>query len=209
MIRVHHRLFDGKQEKGQFMKSVATSLGPTKSALRSLKSQAVKDVQTVTIDGKPTTKLIDGVLIRPAVTHPDERGTLCEIFNPAWGVHPAPLVYVYQFSIRPGMVKGWHVHHLHDDRIFVSQGSIKVVLFDDRPDSPTYQTVNEIYRTDLHRDLMIIPAHVWHAHQNVGQNDALMISMPTRPYNHADPDVYRLPVDNDVIPYKFERRMGW
>ncbi|HYV38214.1 MAG TPA: dTDP-4-dehydrorhamnose 3,5-epimerase family protein [Gemmataceae bacterium] len=205
-ITVH---FDGKQQKGQFMKSAATTLGPTKSALRSLKAQAIKDVQTVTTDGRPTAKLIEGVVIRPAVTHPDDRGSLCEIFNPAWGVHPSPLVYVYQFTIRPGMVKGWHVHHLHDDRIFISQGTVKVVLYDDRPDSPTYQIVNEIYRSDLQRNLMIIPAFVWHAHQNVGSSDALMISMPTRPYNHADPDVYRLPVDNDVIPYKFEKRLGW
>jgi dTDP-4-dehydrorhamnose 3,5-epimerase len=191
------------------MTTQTSGIAATKSALRSLKARAVKDVQTVTSEGKPTTRLIDGVVIRPAVTHPDERGTLCEIFNPAWGVHAAPLVYVYQFTIRPGMVKGWHVHHLHDDRIFVSQGTIKVVLYDDRPHSPTYQTVNEIYRSDLQRNLMIIPAFVWHAHQNVGQTDALMVSMPTRPYNHADPDVYRLPIDTDLIPYKFENRLGW
>src|SRR4051794_34067185 len=101
------------------MTTQTSGIAATKSALRSLKARAVKDVQTVTHDGKPTTRLIDGVVIRPAVTHPDERGTLCEIFNPAWGVHASPLVYVYQFTIRPGMVKGWHVHHLHDDRIFV------------------------------------------------------------------------------------------
>jgi hypothetical protein len=32
--------------------------------------------------------------------------------------------------------------------------------------------------------------------------------MPTRPYNHGDPDVYRLPVRNDVIPYSFTERPG-
>jgi len=170
---------------------------------------AAKDVQTVSPDGRPITPLIHGVVIRPAVTLADERGTLCEIYNPAWEVHAAPLVYVYQFTIRPGKVKGWHVHHLHDDRIFLSQGSVKVVLYDDRPDSPTYRMVNEIYRTEQQRTLMTIPAFVFHAHQNVGITDALFISMPTRPYNHADPDVYRLPVNNGKIPYRFEQRLGW
>ena len=33
--------------------------------------------------------------------------------------------------------------------------------------------------------------------------------MPTRAYDHASPDVYRLPVDNDLIPYRFERSIGW
>ena len=75
-------------------------------------------------------------------------------------------------------------------------------------DSPTHGLVNEIFRTALDRDLMVIPAGVYHAHQNCGTEDALFISMPTRPYNHDDPDVYRLPVNNDVIPYRFEDSLG-
>lgn len=172
-------------------------------------AQLKKDVQTVTPAGEPVQPLIHGVVIRPAVTQTDDRGTLCEILNPSWGVHPAPLTYVYQFTIRPGKVKGWHVHHLHDDRIFISQGTLRVVLYDDRPDSPTYRMVNEIYRTEHHRTVMVIPAYVYHAHQNVGTTDALLISMPTRLYDHADPDVYRLPVENDYIPYRFDDRLGY
>jgi hypothetical protein len=34
-------------------------------------------------------------------------------------------------------------------------------------------------------------------------------SKPTRAYNHEDPDVFRLPVNNDHIPYRFEERIGW
>lgn len=171
--------------------------------------QPKKDESTVTSAGESKSPLIEGVIIRQATTQTDARGTVCEILNPDWGVHPAPLTYVYQFTIRPGMVKGWHVHHLHDDRIFISQGTLRVVLYDDRPDSPTYQMINEIYRTELHRSLMVIPAFVFHAHQNVGTTDALLVSMPSRPYNHEDPDVYRLPVNNDYIPYQFEDRLGW
>lgn len=174
-----------------------------------MKAQLKKDVQTVTPDGTPVQPLIHGVVIRNAVTLADDRGTLCEILNPAWGVHPAPFTYVYQFTIRPGKIKGWHVHHQHDDRIFISQGEVKVVLFDDRPDSPTYRMVNEIHRTDRHRSVMVIPAHVFHAHQNIGGTDALMVSMPTRAYDHADPDVFRLPIENDYIPYRFEQKLGW
>ena len=91
----------------------------------------------------------------------------------------------------------------------ISQGQVRVVLYDTRKDSPTYGMVNEIYRSDLDRNVMVIPAFVFHAHQNVGSTDALFIGMPTRPYQHADPDVYRLPIDTDEIPYKFDTRMGW
>ena len=38
---------------------------------------------------------------------------------------------------------------------------------------------------------------------------ARFVSMPTRAYDYQSPDVYRLPLENDVIPYKFEKRLGW
>lgn len=191
-----------------FTRNIAGLAPEQKSRLGAIQ-RALKDAQTVNSSGRSIAPLIDGVVIRPATTQADERGTLCEIYDPAWGIHSAPLVYVYQFTIRPGKVKGWHVHYLHDDRIFLSQGTVKVVLYDDRPNSPTYRMVNEIYRADHQRTVMTIPAFVFHAHHNVGSTDALFISMPTRAYNHADPDVYRLPVNNDMIPYRFEPRIGW
>jgi len=168
----------------------------------------VKDKQTVTADGTPVTRLIEGVVIQSSVTHADDRGTLCEIYSPHRPPHPAPLAYVYQFTIRPGKIKGWHEHFLHDDRIFISQGQVKVVLYDNRPESPTYRLINEIYRTEFDRTIMVIPAHVFHAHENIGSTDALFISMPTRAYQHDDPDVYRLPIGTDQIPYQFTNRRG-
>jgi dTDP-4-dehydrorhamnose 3,5-epimerase len=168
-----------------------------------------QDVQTVRADGEPVAPLIDGVLIRYQVTQVDQRGTLCEILDPRWGVTESPIVYVYQFTIRPGKAKGWHVHRRHDDRIFISHGEIKVVLYDDRADSPTHGMINEIYRSELRRSLMVIPRGVFHAHLNIGTRDALLVSMPTRGYDHAEPDVFRLPLDTDAIPYSFSESLGW
>jgi dTDP-4-dehydrorhamnose 3,5-epimerase len=171
--------------------------------------QAQKDSSTVTPDGIRKLNLIEGVQIRPAVTHVDDRGTVTEIYSPAWGVHESPLVFTYQLTIRPGKVKGWALHHTKDDRLFLSQGNVKFVLYDDRPGSPTYKRINEFYVSEYHRSLIVIPAFVWHALQNVGSSDALLVSMPTQPYNHSDPDVYRLPPNNDLIPYRFEDGLGY
>lgn len=174
-----------------------------------LEREVRKDVQTVTPEGEPVTPRIDGVVIRPQPTQTDGRGTLCEILDLRWGVTDDAIVSVYQFTIRPGKAKGWHVHRHHDDRIFISRGEVKVVLYDDRDDSPTRGLVNEIHRSELRRDLMVIPRGVFHAHVNLGPTDAVLVSMPTRAYDHADPDVYRLPLDTDLIPYRFEERLGW
>lgn len=169
-----------------------------------------KDSQTVTLSGERIQTLIDGVRLHYVNTQVDERGSICEIFNPAWNFHEAPLVYVYQMTIRPNHVKGWVVHYEQDDRIFLSQGSIKIVLYDDRPQSPTYRMINEIYMSEYRRGLIIFPHHVYHAIQNIGDKDALLLNMPTKPYNHENPDKYRLPLENDMIDYRFNiNALGW
>ncbi len=170
--------------------------------------QPRKDIQTVTSEGKSVKKRIEGVVLRSAVTLPDERGTICEIYNPAWGVHPEDLVYVYEVTIRPTYVKGWVVHELQDDRIFVSYGTLRFVLFDNRPDSPTYKLINDFTIGEHNRALITIPKGVFHAVQNVDIKDSMFVNMPTRPYDHANPDKRRLPLVNDLIPFSFERQIG-
>jgi dTDP-4-dehydrorhamnose 3,5-epimerase len=166
------------------------------------------DQQTVTPDGEPVAPRIDGVRLRPAKTHLDDRGELCEIFNPDWGFHEDPLVYAYQLSIRPGKIKGWVVHREQDDRLFISLGTVKIVLYDDRAASPTRGMINEIYLGEHNRALITIPHGVYHALQNVGLTDAYFVNLPTRAFNHAQPDKHRLPVGTDQIPYRFDELPG-
>ena len=159
--------------------------------------------QTVTREGEGVDSLIDGVVVRNAVTHPDERGTVCEIYNPAWGLSDEPLVYVYQITIRPGQVKGFVLHRTHSDRLFFSFGTAKVVLYDDREGSPTRGMLNELHFGEHNRAHLVIPPCVWHAVKNVGSTDAVFVNCPTKPYNREDPDKWALPRDSDQIPYSF------
>ena len=169
----------------------------------------VKDEQSVTPDGHSLRQLIDGVVVRHQAPVEDERGEICEIYNPAWGVLDAPIVYVYQTSIRPGRAKGWVVHMDQDDRLFISRGTIRFGLYDDRPESTTYKMLNVFTISDRNRALIVIPRRVYHGLQNVGDTEAVFINMPTQPYNHANPDKYRLPLKNDLIPFAFDDDIGW
>lgn len=172
-------------------------------------NEPVQDRQSVTADGQPIGELIDGVKMQPSTIHVGDRGTMCELFNRAWGVHDAPLVHVYRATIRPGKIKGWIEHHVHDDRLMVVVGECKIVLFDNRPDSPTHEMINELYVTEHNPTLVVIPAHVFHALENIGNSDMMFVNFPTTPYNYEQPDKYRLPLKNDRIPYSFEERRGW
>ena len=139
----------------------------------------------------------------------DERGSLCEMFDERWDWPDDPLVYAYFVTVRPGIVKGWAMHHEHEDRYFVVDGELEVVLYDDREDSPTRGLLSKVYLTEHRRRLMNIPVGVWHADHNVGREDVLLVNFPTLPYDHAQPDKYRLPLDTDKIPHSFHGAHGW
>lgn len=168
-----------------------------------------RDIQTVTPQGESIQQLPAGVTFHDVNTHVDERGTVCELFDPRWGWHKDPLVFVYSFTLRPGMIKGWGLHEKHEDRYFILQGEMEVVLYDERPNSPTFGLVAKLVMSEYRRRLMNIPAGVWHANRNIGQKDVVIVNFPTIQFDHANPDKYRLPLDNDRIPYKFENPLGW
>lgn len=169
---------------------------------------AGRDEPTVRPDGSRIEERIEGVEVRSAPTQTDSRGEISEIYNPSWRLHPDPVVYVYQSMIRPHKTKGWVVHLDQDDRLFVSVGSVKIVLYDPRPDSRTQGLVNELFVGERNRCLVVVPRGVFHAVQNIGEVDAYFINLPTKPYNHADPDKYRLPLDTDKIPYSLVEGPG-
>lgn len=56
---------------------------------------------------------------------------------------------------------------------------------------------------------MNVPIGVWHANHNIGTKDVVVINFPTMPYDHANPDKYRLPLNDDRIPFKFDSTRGW
>ena len=158
--------------------------------------------QTVTREGERLDEFIDGVLLRPAITHSDERGSLTEIYDPAWGFTDEPVVYVYEARIHPGQKKGWIVHLEQDDRLFFSVGSVKVVLYDARTDSPTQGRVQELFVGNVNRGLLRIPAGVVHAVVNVGPDEVRFLNLPTRRYRHERPDKVRFAPDTGAIPYE-------
>ena len=188
---------------------LSTSASSEASLSRRLESASQQDGITVTPAGERTEERIAGFRIQDLVLHTDERGTVCELLDPRWDWHPDPLVFSYVWTIRPGWVKGWAMHKLHEDRYCLISGEMKVVLFDARDDSPTFGRVQEIYLSQQRRQIISIPVGVWHADENVGTADAVVVNFPTVQYDHANPDKYRLPIDTDLIPYRFHDRRGF
>jgi dTDP-4-dehydrorhamnose 3,5-epimerase len=184
------------------------SIVSKKSLLDETLAAARRDQQMATAAGEPVRRLTDGVRIRRLPTHVDRRGSVCELFDPRWAWHPDPLVFTYFFTIRPGVVKGWNLHREHEDRYALLSGDMELVLFDPRPDSPTVGEVCTIVLSERDRVLVNVPRNVWHADHNIGTTDVVVVNFPTIPYDHANPDKYRLPIGTPLIPYSFGSATG-
>jgi len=168
-----------------------------------------QDVATVTSQGTDLRKYLDGVTFREVPIHIDERGSTCELFDPRWNWHPDPMVFSYFFTVRPGFIKGWGLHKLHEDRYHVVSGELEVTLYDVRPTSSTYKQVCQIVLSEYHHRIMNIPTNVWHAVRNIGARDCITVNFPSKPYDHMNPDKYRLPLDTSEIPFRFAEPRGW
>ena len=166
-----------------------------------------RDVPTVEAGGRRRPQL-EGVVTAPAVVHPDHRGTLMETINfesPFW---EEEVVYAYTFTVAPNRIKGWGMHKLQTDRYATLTGRLRVVLYDGRPDSPTFHRFAEHSFADEAPGFLRIPPGVWHADQNVGDAPCRVINFPTRPFNRDDPDKYRIDPDSGEIPFDFTLRDG-
>jgi len=138
----------------------------------------------------------------------DHRGSLFEIANfdePFW---KEPVVYAYAITVRPGRIKGWGMHKLQTDRYAILGGSVRVVLFDGRASSPTRGVIEEHQLSADSPSLLAIPPGVWHADQNWGEADAMIVNFPTRPYDRDAPDKYRIDPHSGEIPFDWSLRDG-
>ena len=151
--------------------------------------------------------MIEGVKVRKLRFIPDERGHLMEILRSDWEEYEK-FGQVYVTAAYPGVVKGWHYHRLQTDHFACVHGMAKVVLYDSREDSPTYQQVDEFFIGDRNPCLIKIPPMVMHGFKGIGHNVTLIVNVPTELHNYGDPDEYRLPFDTDEIPYDWALEPG-
>lgn len=130
---------------------------------------------------------IDGVLVRPLVTHLDGRGDVIELWSENWLdqgiVQPR---HVYQSATDVGVVKAWHLHEVHTDQFTCTRGKLQVVVVDTRRDSPTLGHVNS-FILGIQRPLLIqIPNGVMHGWKALVPPEAIVVNFQTHVYDPVD-----------------------
>jgi dTDP-4-dehydrorhamnose 3,5-epimerase len=151
--------------------------------------------------------MIEGAVTKKLNFIPDKRGRLMEILRRDEEIF-AGFGQVYLTTTYPGVVKAWHFHKLQDDFITCVRGMLKLVLYDARKDSKTKGEVNEFFIGDFNPLLVKVPRMVYHGWKCISQEEALVINVPTEPYNRETPDEYRVDPHQNDIPYGWDRKDG-
>lgn len=129
--------------------------------------------------------MIDGLIIEPLKKISDERGTVFHMLrkdNPLF----TQFGEIYFSSINPGFIKGWKKHFKITQNFAVPVGNIKLVVYDDRENSPTYRQIEEIFTGIENYQLVQIPPLVWYSFKAEGVSPALIANCIDAPYDSQE-----------------------
>ncbi len=145
--------------------------------------------------------MIEGVQITSRKVIPDDRGKIMHIMKSSDSQF-ITFGEVYCSTVFPGVVKGWHMHKKMTLNYVVLKGNIKFVLYDDRPESKTYQQIQEVVIGENQYVMVTVPPFVWNGFKGIGLEEAFVINFTDIP--HDTEEIVRMdPHQNEIIKYNW------
>ena len=149
--------------------------------------------------------MIQGVDFHPLKQIPDERGRVMQMLrrDDPWFERFGE---IYFSVVYPGVVKGWHLHKVMTLNYAVIVGRIKLVLYDERKDSPTRGKLQEIFAGEDNYCLITVPPNVWNGFKGLGVEPAIVANCATEPYDPSE--IVRSDPFSDRVPYDWNLKHG-
>ena len=135
----------------------------------------------------------------------DERGMVMHMLRND-DPHFTEFGEIYFSVVYPGVIKGWHLHSRMTINYAVVDGSIKLVLYDQRKSSPTYQRIQEIVFGQVNYQLVRVPPGVGNGFTAVGWQRALVANCADIP--HDPNEITRIDPFTPTIPYDWRLQHG-
>lgn len=149
--------------------------------------------------------MIHGVQMFPLLRIQDERGMVMRMLR-ADDPHFEGFGEIYFSIIYPGIIKGWHLHSRMTINYAVVDGDIKLALYDQREDSPTYRELQEIYFGQIDYQLVRVPPGVVNGFTSLGGHRAIVANCASIP--HDPTEIIRIDPFTPTIPYDWKVRHG-
>lgn len=144
--------------------------------------------------------MIAGVQITTLKQISDERGKIMHMLKNT-DPYFKKFGEIYFSTVYPQAIKGWHIHEKMTLNYAVVVGMIKLVLYDDRNDSPTRREIMEIFIGQDNYQLVTIPPLVWNGFKGISIQPAVVANCSNIP--HDLEEIKRLDPFSSQIPYNW------
>lgn len=149
--------------------------------------------------------MINGVRVHSLRQIADERGKVMHMLR-ADDEHFDHFGEIYFSVVYPQAIKAWHLHKEMALNYACISGAIKLVLYDDRENSPSRGEIQEHFLGEAIYQLVQIPPRIWNGFKGIGTAPAIVANCATHP--HSADEIVRLdPFEND-IPYDWALKHG-
>lgn len=130
----------------------------------------------------------------------DERGKLMRMVRKDSSLFDS-FAEVYFSVVNPGVIKGWKEHFEMTQLFSCPTGQIKLVLYDNREKSSTYQKIQEVYFGEEEHKLIKIPPQIMYAFQCISEKPAVIVNCTNLIHNPEESK--QTPLENSIIKYKW------
>jgi dTDP-4-dehydrorhamnose 3,5-epimerase len=149
--------------------------------------------------------MIEGVKIIPKKQIIDERGKIMHMMrndDPNF----TRFGEIYFSYSHPNTVKAWHLHKKMTVNYTCVVGKVKLVLFDDRPESSTKGELQEIFLTTENYSLVSVPPQVWNGFKSIENKFSIIANCSDIP--HEAEEMSRRPFDDPYFNYNWDIKLG-
>ena len=151
--------------------------------------------------------MIDGVKIIEKQVIGDERGKIMHMLK-ATDEEFLQFGEIYFSCGYPGVVKGWHLHTSMTLNNFCVSGTIKLVIYDDRNNSPTKGETMEVFMGENANNVLVqIPKNLWNGYKVYSDKMAIVANCATEAHD-KNGIIYLPPHNNAIINYNWDRKDG-
>jgi len=144
---------------------------------------------------------ISGVCLTELNQIADERGTLLHMLR-CDASEFTRFGECYFSEVLPGAIKAWKRHNKQAQNLAVPTGRIRIVIYDDRKNSPTKGNLDvlQLGRPDAYFRLHI-PSKIWYGFACISETPALLANCSDLPHDQLDCEVIQM--DDEYIPYSW------
>ena len=147
-------------------------------------------------------EIIEGITVTLLRQIEDERGAVFHVLKNT-DPHFYKFGEVYFSKVNPGVIKAWKFHKEITQNLCVPYGELKLVIFDDRAESPTYKLINEFtLDAESNYKLISLPARVWYGFQCVSETFCLILNVADMKHDPAES--IQEDITSSTIDYKWQ-----